>query len=186
MRPIIFGINITADGYCGHENGIADAELHTYFTELLRGGDTMLYGRVTYELMVPYWPEVAREGTDDASSVEFARVFDAIEKVVFSRTLQRVEDPHSRLATTDLLEEARALKALPGKPILAGSLSIASQLAAAGLIDEYHFVVQPILAGRGPRLFESIRLPEQQLLELISTRPFGSGAVAHHYRAVGP
>lgn len=182
MRKIIFGINITADGYCSHTDGIADAQLHRYFTDLLRGGDTMLYGRTTYELMVPYWPEVARAGTDEASSVEFARVFDAMEKVVFSRTLQAVTDPHSRLARTDLISEARTLKEKPGKDILVGSLSIASQLSAAGLIDEYRFVVQPVIAGKGPRMFESVQMPASMRLELTGTTPFASGAVAMEYR----
>ena len=185
MRKIIFAINITADGYCSHTSGIVDAELHDFFTDALRGGDVMLYGRVTYEMMVPYWPEVARDGTDDPSSVEFARVFDAMEKVVFSRTLERLEDPHLRLAHRDLVDEARALKQQPGRAILVGSLSVASQLSQHGLIDEYQFVVHPVLAGAGPRLFESVQLPEAVRLELVGTRTFGSGAVVLRYRRVG-
>lgn len=182
MRKIIFAINITADGFCGHESGIADAELHNYFTDALRTGDVMLYGRTTYELMVPYWPTVAREGTDDASSVAFARLFDAMEKVVFSRTLRRVDDPHSRLARKDLVEEVREIQQKPGRDIFVGSLSIASQLSAAGLIDEYRFVVHPVIAGNGPRLFESVKLPATMRLDLLRTQRFASGAVAMEYR----
>ena len=90
MRKVIFGINITADGYCSHEDGIADAELHNYFTELLRKTDVILYGRKTYQLMVPYWPDLAKNPSEDEASNEFARVFDSLDLLVFSKTLQEV------------------------------------------------------------------------------------------------
>ncbi|HEY4612846.1 MAG TPA: dihydrofolate reductase, partial [Bacteroidota bacterium] len=84
MRNAIFAINITADGYCSHTDMIADDELHKYFTELLHDTDVILFGRKTYELMVPYWPDVAKSLSEDPATNEFARVFDALEKVVFS------------------------------------------------------------------------------------------------------
>ncbi len=84
MRKVIFGINITADGYCSHEDGIADAELHNYFTELLRKTDVILYGRKTYQLMVPYWPDLVKNSSEDEASNDFARVFDSLDLLVFS------------------------------------------------------------------------------------------------------
>ena len=182
MRNVVFGINITADGFCGHTDGIVDAELHSYFTNLLARADIILYGRTTYELMVPYWPDVARNQSDDESSIAFARVFDSLQKVVFSRTLKEVEDPRSKIARSSPAEEVRALKDLPGKDIAIGSLSLASQISEHGLIDEYHFVVHPVIAGKGPKLFDSVKLKERMLLDLQGAQTFRSGAVALHYQ----
>lgn len=182
MRKVLFAINTTADGFFGHEDGIADEELHNYFTELLSNFSVLLYGRVTYQLMVPFWPGIARNPTDEKSMNDFARMFDALEKVVFSTTLKRLDDPHSRLATRSLQEEVLALKGQPGKDIAVGSVSIASQLSALGLIDEYRFVVHPVIAGKGPRMFATVTPRERQRLQLIDLKTFQSGAVAMHYR----
>jgi dihydrofolate reductase len=182
MRKVVFAINITADGYCSHTDGIADEELHNYFTGVLRNAGVLLFGRVTYQLMVPYWPEIARTQSETAATNEFARVFDALDKVVFSTTLKHVEDNHSRIARVNVAEEVEALKRQPGKDICVGSLSIASQLSERGLIDEYQFVVHPVLAGKGPRLFETVRLQNSRRLDLVGTKTFGSGAVAISYR----
>lgn len=182
MRKVLFGINITADGYCSHTDGIADEELHSYFTELLRNADIMLYGRITYELMVPYWPDVAKNQSETEAVNEFARVFDSLEKVLFSTTVKQVEDKNTRIAKSKIGEEVLALKQQNGKDICVGSLSIASQLSELGLIDEYHFVVHPVIAGKGPRLFEKVKLQERLMLEFIGSKTFQSGAVAHRYR----
>lgn len=180
-RKVVFAINITADGYCSHEDGIADAELHDYFTDRLRSASVILFGRTTYELMVPYWPDVAREQTEDASSIEFARVFDSLDIVVFSTTMKEPANSKTRIVPANVIEEVQVLKKQPGKDIAVGSLSIASQLAAHDLIDEYHFVVQPIVAGRGPRLFETV-MPQGSLrLNRTGSKFFQSGAVAHQY-----
>ncbi len=182
MRKVVFGINITADGYCDHRDGIADEELHEYFTGVLRNASVILYGRTTYQLMVPYWPDVARTQPGPEAFNEFARVFDALDKVVFSTTLQDVEGINTRIVRGNLAEEVLALKQQPGKDICVGSLSIASQLAARDLIDEYHFVVHPVIAGKGPRLFETVKLQDSLLLDLIGSKTFQSGVVAHQYR----
>lgn len=181
MRKLIFGINITADGHCSHTDGIADEELHEYFTELLRATDTILYGRVTYQLMVPFWPDVAKNQSMSRTSNEFARVFDSLEKIVFSRTLKQAEG-NARILQGNLEGEVIALKQKPGKPICVGSLSIASQLSRAGLIDEYHFVVQPVVAGKGPRLFDTIKQDQSIPLELLESKRFAQGQMALHYR----
>ena len=182
MRKVVFGINITEDGYCSHEDGIVDAELHNYFTEMLRKTDVILYGRKTYQLMVPYWPDVAKSQSDDESSNEFARVFDSLDLLVFSTTLKEVSENKTRIVRGNIAEELMALKNKPGKDIAVGSLSIASQLSDLGLIDEYHFVVHPIVAGKGPRLFENLQSKNSLRLELIGTRKFETGVVAHHYK----
>lgn len=182
MRKVVFAINITADGFCSHTDGIVDDELHDYFTDLLRNAGILLYGRTTYELMVPYWPEVAKNQSEDKATNEFARVFDSLDMVVFSKTLTTVEGKNRRLVRGNLAEEVLALKQKPGKDIAVGSLSLASQLSERGLIDEYHFVVHPVVAGNGPRLFDTVKMQGSLRLDLVGSKTFRSGVVALHYR----
>lgn len=182
MRKVIFGINITADGYCSHTDGIVDEELHDFFAKLLRDAGVLLYGRITYQLMVPYWPDVARNQSETGASLEFARVFDSLDKVLFSTTLKNVEDSKTRIVNGNVAEEVLKLRNQPGKDICVGSLSIASQLSALGLIDEYHFVVHPVIAGKGPKLFDTVKPQERLLLDFIGLKTFQSGVVALHYR----
>jgi len=182
MRNVIFAINITADGYCSHTDGIPDDELLEYFSGLLRTIGPTLLGRVTYQLMVPYWPDVARDPSETGASKEFARVFDSLEKVVFSTTLKHVEGSNTRIVRGNPAEVVRTLKQQPGKDISIGSLSLASQLSERGLIDEYHFVVHPVVAGKGPRLFDTVKLQERLLLDLLDSKILKSGVVALHYR----
>ncbi len=177
----MFAINMTTDGYCSHTDGIADDELHEYFTDLLRNVDVLLYGRKTFELMVPYWPDIARNPSETKTTNEFARVFDSIAKVLFTTTLRQVDDKKTRIADADLVDEVLRLKEQPGKVIAAGSLSIASQLAQRGLIDTYHFVVHPVIAGKGPRLFENVTLQNNLALKFVGSRVFQSGAIALQY-----
>ena len=179
MRKVIFAINITIDGYCGHETGIADDELHEYFTGLLRESGVEIFGRNTYHLMYPYWRDVAVNQSETEVINEFARTFDAIPKLVFSTTLKSVEWNNTTLLHSNLREEIMKLKGQPGKNISIGALSIASQVAEWDLIDEYHFVVHPIIAGSGPRLFGSVK---NLTLNLIGQKTFRSGVVALHYK----
>jgi dihydrofolate reductase len=178
MRKVVFAINITIDGYCGHETGIADDELHEYFTGLLRDSDVEIFGRNTYQLMYPYWHDVAVNQSETKALNEFARAFDAIPKIVFSTTLTNVEWNNTTLLGSGLREEILKLKEQSGKNVSIGGLNIASQVAQWDLIDVYHFVVHPIIAGRGPRLFES---GGEHSLKLIGSKTFRSGVVALHY-----
>jgi dihydrofolate reductase len=182
MRKVVFAINITADGYCSHTDGIVDSELLEYFSRLLRSESLLLYGRITYQLMVPYWPDIARNQPGPGAENDFARVFDSLDKVVFSTTLQHVDGNNTRLVRGKVAEEVIALKQQPGKDIGVGSLSIASQLSARGLIDEYRFVVHPVVAGKGPRLFETVKPQETLQLDFMGSETFRSGVVALHYR----
>jgi dihydrofolate reductase len=181
MRNLIFGINITLDGCCDHTKQFADEETHEYFTHLTRKADLLVYGRKTYELMVPFWPEVAKTQSMAKASNEFALAFDSINKVVFSRTLDSAEDKNTRIVRTNLRDEVVKLKQEQGKDILTGGVSIPSQLIELGLVDEYHFVVGPIVAGEGRRLLEGIGLPENLQLTLVESKTFKSGCVALRY-----
>ena len=181
MRNIIFAINITLDGCVDHTKQVADDETHEYFTDLLREVDLGVFGRITYQLMVPFWPEVARNQSMDKASNEFAKAFDSINKIVFSRSLESAEDKNTRIVRTNLRDEILKLKQEQGKSILVGGVSIPSQLIELGLVDEYRFVVGPIVAGEGRRLLEGVSLQERLQLKLVESKIFESGCVALRY-----
>jgi dihydrofolate reductase len=183
MRNVIFAINTTLDGCCDHTKFNPDEETLEYFTHLTRDADTFLYGRKTYQLMVPYWPDVAKNHSGRTKAdIEFAQAFDAINKIiVFSQSLDSPEGEKTRIVRTGLHDEILKLKQEQGKNILTGGVTIPSQLVELGLIDEYHFVVHPIVSGKGRRLFEGISLPEKLQLKLIKSKISKSGCVALHY-----
>ena len=181
MRNLIFAINTTLDGCVDHTKQVADDETHEYFTDLLREVDLGVFGRITYQLMVPFWPEVAKSQSMTKASNEFARTFDSINKIVFSRSLESVEDRNTRIVRANLHDEILRLKHEQGKNILVGGVSIPSQLIELGLVDEYRFVVVPIVAGEGRRLLEGVSLPENLQLKLVESKVFKSGCVALRY-----
>jgi dihydrofolate reductase len=181
MRNLIFDINITLDGCCDHTKGIANEETHEYFTDLLRGADLLVFGRKTYELMVPFWPDLAKSQSMTKAENEFAQAFDSINKIVFSRTLESTEDRNTRIVRTNLRDEIVKLKQEPGKNILVGGVSVPSQLIALGLVDEYRFVVHPIIVGEGRRLLEGLSLQQSPQLKLAESKTFKSGVVALRY-----
>ena len=180
MRNVIFAINITLDGCCDHTKVIADEETHEYFTHLMRDVDLLVFGRKTYQLMVPFWPDVAKNQSETKAMNEFARVFDSINKIVFSRSLDSAEG-HTRIVRTKLEDEILRLKQEQGKNILVGGVSVPSQLIELGLVDEYRFVVSPIVAGEGRRLLEGVSLPEKLQLKLVESKIVKSGCVALRY-----
>ena len=180
MRNVIFAINITLDGCCDHTKMIADEEIHEYFTQLMRDVDLLVFGRKTYQLMVPFWPDVAKNHSETKAMNEFADTFDSINKIVVSQSFDSAEG-NTRIVRTKLQDEILKLKQEQGKSILIGGVAIPSQLIELGLVDEYYFVVQPIVAGEGRRLLEGISLPEKLQLKLIGSRIFKSGCVALHY-----
>ena len=181
MRKLIYAINVTLDGCFDHTSPIADAGLLEHFTRLLRGADLLVYGRKTYELMVPYWPDVAKNRSETKADLEFAQAFVSKNIVVFSRSLQSAEDKNTQIVHTNLRDEILKLKQEQGKNILAGGVDIPSQLIDLGLVDEYHFVVHPVIAGHGRRLLEGIHLREKLKLKLVESEALKSGAVALHY-----
>lgn len=182
MRKVIFGINITLDGRCGHEDMIADEELHAYYTDLLRTVDVILFGRKTYQLMDPYWPLVAKNQSESKAVNEFAQTIDSLNKIVFSKTLSRVDWKNTKISPTNIEEEIPKLKQQPGKDISVSGLSIASHLTRLGLIDEYRIAIHPVVAGRGPLLFEAADLKARLQLQLVESKTFRSGVVALYYK----
>ena len=151
------------------------------FIEWLMDAGLQIFGRKTYQLMVPYWPDVLKDPAATKSDIEFAQTFVSTNKVVFSRSLDSVEDKKTRIVRGSLRDEILKLKQEPGKYILLGGVDISSQLMQLGLVDEYRFVVGPIVAGAGRRLFEGVSLPEKLQLKLVESKTFKSGCVALRY-----
>jgi dihydrofolate reductase len=181
MKNLIYAINTTLDGCCDHTKFNPDEETFEYITHLMREADTFLYGRKTYQLMVPYWPDMAKSQSESKADIEFAQIFVSRKKIVFSRSLASSEDENTRIVRTNLRDEIPKLKREQGKNILVGGVDVPSQLVGLGLIDEYHFVVHPIVLGEGRRLFEGSSLPERLQLRLVESKIFKSGCVALHY-----
>ena len=180
MRNLIFGINLTADGCCDHTKMIPSEEIYEYYSNLMRDVDLLVFGRKTYQLMVPYWPDIAKSQSESKAANEFARAFDAIDKLVFSRSLDTSE-PNTRIVRTGLKDEILKLKQQQGKNILAGGVSVPSQLIELGLVDEYRFIVHPVIAGEGRRLLEGINLPQRFQLEMVDSKILKPGCVALRY-----
>jgi dihydrofolate reductase len=181
MRKIIYAINLTIDGCCDHTKTTGSKDVLHFFADLIRGADLLVYGRITYQLMVPYWPDIAKNKSGDTDEIEFAQVFDDANKLVFSHSLDKVEDKRSRLAHNNLRDEISKLKQEQGKYILLGGVDLPLQLILLGLIDEFIFVVQPVIAGEGRRLFEGISLQQKLPLKLVDSKTLESGCVALHY-----
>src|ERR1041385_1996921 len=181
MRNVVFGINLTLDGCCDHTTQCTDEETHEYWTGVLREAGVLVYGRKTYELMVPFWPEVAKTQSATKELNEFARVFDSINRVVFSRSLDRVEDNKARIVRWNLRDEILKLKQEQGKDILVGGVDLPSQLIEFGLVDEFRFVVGPVIAGEGRRLLDGVSLQQKLQLKLLESKIFKSGCVALRY-----
>jgi len=181
MRNVIYAINLTLDGCCDHTKFNPAEDVFDYHIRLVREADLFVYGRKTYQLMVPYWPDIAKSQSETKADIEFAQAFVSKKKVVFSRSLASAEDENTRIVRTNLRDEILKLKQEPGKDILAGGVDVPSQLMKLGLIDEYRFVIAPIIAGEGRRLFDGINLQETCRLKLVESKTFQSGSVALRY-----
>jgi dihydrofolate reductase len=182
MKNLIFAINISLDGCCDHTKLSGSEAIHEYFTTLLQEVDLLLYGRKTYQLMVPFWPDVAKNKSGQTKAMnEFAQKFDAINKLVFSRTLDSAEDKNTRIVRTNLRDEVLKLKQEQGKNILTGGVAIPSQLIELDLVDEYLFLVHPEVVGEGRRLLDCTSLQKNLQLNLVESKVFKSGGVALRY-----
>jgi dihydrofolate reductase len=183
MRRVRYAINVTLDGCCHHEAGLApDAESMAFWTASIADADALLYGRVTYEMMASAW---RRPGSGDwpewmgPSDIPFAEAIDAAQKYVVSRSLSGV-DWNAELLSGDLRSSVDRLKADGDGWLAVGGVTLPTALAQLGLIDEYVFVVHPVLAGHGPTLLAGLR--ERIRLDLVERRDFASGASLMRYR----
>jgi dihydrofolate reductase len=183
MRPLRYSINVTLDGCCHHEAGLPpDEESMSYWTAEMERADALLFGRVTYEMMESAWRKPAEGPWPDWMGeweIPFAEAIDQAKKHVVSSTLSEV-DWNAELVRGDLGPAVQRLKEQPGEGLWVGGVTLPLALADLGLIDEYEFVVQPVVAGHGPTLLAGLR--ERIQLELVDRREFRSGAVALRYR----
>jgi dihydrofolate reductase len=182
MRKVILSQNISVDGYfCGPKGEldwhVVEKEFNEYAAGLLNSVDTIIFGRVTYQMMAGFWttPEAARLNPE-----AIVDRMNGLAKVVFSKSLDKVEWNNSRLVRDDPAKEISLMKKLPGKDrVILGSGTIATALAQAGLIDDYRIIVHPIVLGRGKPLLEG--LGKRLNLKLMKTRVLGSGVVILYY-----
>ncbi|SFW65031.1 dihydrofolate reductase family protein [Chitinophaga sancti] len=181
MRKLIYGSNISMDGCCDHTKIGGKEDILNYFRELFEEVDLIIYGRQTYELMYPFWPEVAQKGSDNAAEYAFAKVFSAIDNIVVSSSLESVENERTSILSDNIKEEILRLKQQPGKAISTGGVTLPAQLIEWDLVDEFHIVVHPVIVGEGRRLFSEMSLPENRNLKLVSTTTLSSGCVALRY-----
>jgi dihydrofolate reductase len=188
MRKLIAAINMTLDGFCDHTAMIADEEIHQHYNELLSNAGTLIYGRITYQLMESYWPSVVKNPTGNKPMDEFAVLIDNISKIVFSRTLKNVDWKNTILKKEVIKEEILQLKQSRSqspvdygvsKNILVGSPSLIVALTQLDLIDEYQLSVQPTILGRGLPLFKNVK--DRVNLKLLKTKTFVCGAVTFYY-----
>jgi dihydrofolate reductase len=181
MRKLIAAINMTLDGFCDHTAGIADDEIHQHYSDLLSNTGTLIYGRITYQLMESYWPSVVKKPTGNKPTDEFAVLIDNMSKIVYSRTLQHVDWKNTELKNKIIKEEIIELKRQAGKNILVGSPSLIVALMQLELIDEYQFAIHPIVLGSGLPLFKNIN--DRIDLKFLKTKTFGCGVIVLYYES---
>ena len=183
MRALRYAINVTLDGCCHHEAGLApDEESMGYWAAELGRADALILGRVTYQMMQAAWRRPTTGAWPDwmgTWQVPFAETIDGKRKYVVSSTLDAV-DWNAELVRGDVGQAVARLKQEPGDGLFVGGVALPLTLANLNLIDEYVFVVQPLVAGRGPRLLDGLR--ERITLELVRRDEFRSGVVALRYR----
>lgn len=179
MRKVIVSNLMSLDGFFEGPNHeldwfVVDEEFFAYARDMLRGVDTIVFGRKTYQHMADYWPSAPAE--------EIADQMNNLPKIVFSRTLESAEWQNSTLVKSDAIAEISKLKKLPGKDmVILGSASLASFLLQQGLIDEYRVILNPVLLGSGRPLFQDVK--QRLRLKLSRTKLFGSGVVVLYYQS---
>jgi len=179
MRKLIAAMNMTLDGFCNHTAMIADEEVHQHYNDLLRGAGILIYGRITYQLMESYWPAIVKNPSGVKTQDEFAVLIDNIPKIVYSRTLKRVDWKNSELKKEIIKEEILELKRQVGKNLVVGSPGLIVAMAQLGLVDEFQLGVQPTILGGGLSLFKNIK--DRINLKLLKTKTLGCGAVFLYY-----
>jgi dihydrofolate reductase len=185
MRKLIYSMTVSLDGFIADPNGeidwsAPDEELHRFHNQRVREIGAHLLGRRLYEVML-YWETAEENPAASDYELEFARIWKAIPRIVFSKTLEKVEG-NARLVRDDVAGEVARLKQEPGKDLAVGGAGLASTLINMGLVDEYQLFVSPVVLGGGTPFFPS--LEKAINLELVETRTFDSPAVYLRYRRV--
>jgi dihydrofolate reductase len=183
MARLIYSAITSLDGYVADEDGnfdwaVPDEEVHTFVNDLERPVGTYLYGRRMYEVMVGW--ETAHTFADQRPVMaDFAQIWQAADKIVYSKTLETASSARTRIEREFDPEAVQQMKASAARDITVGGADLAGQAIKAGLVDECHLLVTPILVGGGKQsLPDNVRLK----LELLDERRFGNGVVHLHYR----
>lgn len=192
MRKVILAMQMTLDGFSTGPNGEMDwlppfndekswEDLHEEMWNQLRSVDTLLLGRVTYQIWEKYWPAAAMSPSSSKSDVEFSEFADKTQKIVFSKTLEKTDWQNTRLVKENIAEEIEKMRHQPGKNmVVVGGAGIAQTFMRLGLIDEYYVTVHPVVLGMGKPLFGN--LDDKIKLKLVGTKTFKTGAVELHYQ----
>ena len=183
MADLIYTALASLDGYINDRDGqfafaMPDAEVHAFVNELERPIATYLYGRRMYETMA-YWESPANTADGPAAVQEYGEIWRAADKVVYSRTLETVATARTRIEGELDPAAVRRLKETTSGDLSIGGAELAARAIAAGLVDEYHLFLVPVVVGAGKRALPDVRLS----LELLEERRFGSGTVYLRYRA---
>ena len=182
MRKVILSMMVSVDGFIEGPNReidwfVWDEEMAKYAIDLLDSMDTILFGRMTYELMASFWPTAT---TEDPIITD---AMNNLPKIVFSKTLEKVGWKNSRLVSEVIPEEVMKMKKQPGKDmVIFGSGSIVSTFTQLGLIDEYRIIVNPVVLGKGNPLFKGIK--DKLNLKLLETKTFSCGNVILYYQPI--
>ena len=185
MGRLIYLMNVSLDGFIetpdhGLEWTTVDDEIHAWFNDELRETEALLYGRRLYEVMTAYWPSAESDPGATAVMLDFARIWNPKPKLVFSRSLQRV-DGNARLVRAESDEDFARLKAGFDGELEVGGPTLAAEFIRRGLVDEYRLVVHPVILGAGTPFFPRVERP--LALRLTETRTFASGLVYLGYAA---
>jgi dihydrofolate reductase len=185
MRKLIYSMGVSLDGFIAGPDGdfgwaAPDDELHRFHNEQTQELGAHLCGRGLYEVMV-YWETADQDPSLGETEREFARIWQELPKVVFSKTLEEVEG-NARLVRDGIEEEVAKLREQPGKDLAVGGAGLASTFTKLGLIDEYRLFISPVVLGGGTPYFPP--LEERINLELVETRTFGSRVVYVRYRRI--
>jgi dihydrofolate reductase len=187
MRKLIYSMGVSLDGFIAGRAGeidwsVPDEELHRFHNRLVRELGVHLCGRRLYEVMA-YWETADQNPSAPEYELEFAHIWKALPKIVFSTTLETVEG-NARLVREDAVEEATKLKEQPGKDLAVGGAALASTFIKLDLVDEYRLFVSPVVLGGGTPYFPPLN--ERMNLDLVETRTFGSRVVYLRYRRARP
>jgi len=169
---------MTLDGVCDHTTGVADADLHKHYSDLILNSGIILYGRTTYQLMM-FWKSLVQKPSGEKAMDDFALSIDKIPKLVFSKTLKDPDWDSAKISDKSPEHKVLELRQTDGKDILVGSRSLIIQLLNSQLIDEFQICVHPVIEGKGLKLFDEIN--KRIMLKLVKTKTLGSGATVFYY-----
>ena len=184
-RKLIYSMTVSLDGFIAGPGGeidwsAPDEELHRFHNQQVSEIGVHLCGRRLYEVMT-YWETFDENPSTDEYELEFARIWNDLPKIVFSKTLEKVEG-NATLARGGVAEMVAELKEQPGKDLAVGGAGLASSLIKMGLVDEYRLFVSPVVLGAGTPYFPA--LDDRINLELVETRTFSSRIVFLRHRRV--